>query len=117
MTAPIMKYRSYIARITYDPEIEMFRGEVVNIASHIDFLADSVGALKEEFVTSVDVYLETCQEEGIAPEAGLSGKFNVRIEPTLHAVAKASAAAEGQSLNAWVADAIREKSGVIVLDN
>ena len=36
-----------------------------------------------------------------------SGKFNVRIPPELHADIAAAAAADGKSLNQWVADELR----------
>lgn len=47
-----------------------------------------------------------CEEDGVEPARRYSGRFNVRISPELHASAAAAAAAEGKSLNQWVASAL-----------
>ncbi|MDE2876894.1 MAG: toxin-antitoxin system HicB family antitoxin [Gemmatimonadota bacterium] len=46
------------------------------------------------------------EEDGVEPARRYSGRFNVRISPELHASAAAAAAAEGKSLNQWVASAL-----------
>ena len=110
MSGSTLRHGDYVASVVFDPDEDMFRGEVINTASHIDFYADSVEGLKEEFTTSIRVYLDFCEERGIKPERGYSGKFNVRLEPDLHARAAAGATSDGMSLNAWVASAIQEKA-------
>ena len=37
-----------------------------------------------------------------------SGKFSLRVDPELHEAATIAAAAHGQSLNQWAAEAIRQ---------
>ena len=106
----MMKYKGYHAQVSYDPDIEMFRGEVTDTASNIDFYADTVEGLKCEFERSLHEYLAVCRERGIEPEKGYSGRFVVRAGPALHALAAASAAAAGESLNAWVVRAIEREA-------
>ena len=61
----------------------------------------------QEFHTSVDLYLESCEELGHRPNKPFKGTFNVRIDPELH---RAAALASGDnSLNAFVSQAIKEK--------
>ena len=48
-----------------------------------------------------------CREDGVEPRRQFSGKFNVRIPPELHAAVAVAAAADGKSLNQWVADELR----------
>lgn len=47
-----------------------------------------------------------CEEDGVEPRKWYSGRFNLRISPELHASAAAAAAAEGKSLNQWIAGAL-----------
>ena len=96
----------YRAVISYDPDIEMFRGEFVGLNGGADFYAKDAEGLKREGSLSLKVFLEMCAEEGISPRKEYSGKFNVRIPPRLHADIADAAAAHGKSLNQWVADAL-----------
>lgn len=95
------------AVITFDPELQMLRGEFVGLSGGADFYAESVHELMEEGRKSLDVYLEMCREKGIEPRRKFSGKFNVRLSPDDHAAAVTAAAAAGKSLNEWIASAIR----------
>ena len=107
----IMIINGQKATVSYDPEIEMFRGEFTGLSGGADFYAADVAGLKAEGEASLRVYLDMCHEKGIEPYKSYSGKFNVRIASALHAVAAAAAAAEGKSLNEWVADAIEDHAG------
>ena len=96
------------ALVTFDPEIEMLRGEFLGLSGGADFYASAVSDLIEEGRKSLDVYLDMCREENIEPFKAFSGKFNVRLDPSLHEAAASAAAAEGESLNEWVSKAIRQ---------
>lgn len=96
------------AQVTFDPELELLRGEFLGLSGGADFYAASVAELMEEGRQSLDVYLEMCREKKIEPFKAFSGKFNVRLDPTLHEAAATAAAAERKSLNEWVSDAIRQ---------
>lgn len=110
MNDGFMKHGNYIAKITYDPDEDSFYGYVVNIPSHIDFYGRTPDQLREEFANSVKVYNDACEEQGVEPDKGYSGKFNLRLDPALHASAATNAAVEGLSLNSWVIEAIKEKA-------
>lgn len=94
------------AVIAYDPEINLFRGEFINLNGGADFYAATVDELHREARQSLKTFLDVCREQGIEPVRRYSGKFNVRIKPELHAAAVAAAAAAGISLNKWVSQAI-----------
>ncbi len=70
----------------------------------------SVAARRQRRTThreaSLKVFLEMCEEDGAEPRKWYSGRFNLRISPELHASAAAAAAAEGKSLNQWIAGAL-----------
>jgi predicted HicB family RNase H-like nuclease len=98
------------AVVSFDPDIRMFRGEFVGLSGGADFYADNVNGLIEEGRKSFRAYLEICKEKGIEPRRHYSGKFNVRLNPKLHAAAAQAAAAHDKSLNDWVAEAIAHAS-------
>lgn len=96
------------AVITYDPDIEMFRGEFVGLNGGADFYAADVAGLHREGEMSLSVFLDECAKRGVEPRKSFSGKFVLRVTPAVHEAAAIAAAASGESLNQWVADAIRE---------
>ena len=96
----------YKAVIQFDPEIEMFRGEFVGLNGGADFYAADIEGLKREGAISLRAFLEMCAEDGVEPLKAFSGKFNVRVSPSLHADIAVAAAAEGKSLNQWVVEAL-----------
>ena len=95
------------AVISYDPEIDMFRGELVGLNGGADFYATDVEGLKHEGEISLRVFLAACQERGIEPHRHFSGKFMLRLDPATHEAASAAAQAAGQSLDQWVEETIR----------
>ena len=97
----------YQAVITYDPEIEMFRGEFVGLNGGADFYAKDAATLKREGKTSLDVFLRMCAEDGVPPRK-TQGKFALRLPPDVYRNAAVAAAAEGKSLNAFITDAVRQ---------
>ena len=97
----------YRAVIQYDPDIEMFRGEFVGINGGADFYAGDVPGLKREGAKSLQVFLDMCREDGVEPRRQFSGKFNLRLPPELHEEIAAVSAAEGTSINQWVANELR----------
>jgi predicted HicB family RNase H-like nuclease len=94
------------AIVAFDPEIKLFRGEFLGLKGGADFYATTVDDLYHEGQISLKVFLDGCREHGIEPRRNFSGRFNVRLEPELHAAAVMAAAAEDKSLNEWVSEAI-----------
>lgn len=100
----IIQFGDYKAVISYDADIEMFRGEFIGLRGGADFYADNISDLHKEGKASLKVFLEMCAEEGIQPRKSYSGRFNVRVSPAVHEQAVINATAEGKSLNQWVSD-------------
>ena len=103
-----MDISGYHATISYDPEIDMFRGEFVGLNGGADFYATDVKQLRKEGEFSLDMFLQACREEGIEPRKIYSGKLNLRIDPELHEAAVHEAAARNQSLNQLINDSLRQ---------
>ena len=102
----VIEIDGHKAVVALDPDIGLIRGEFLGLAGGADFYAASVDALVTEGRKSLGVFLEMCREKGIEPYRKFSGRFNVRLDPSMHEAAVLAAAAEDKSLNDWVADAI-----------
>ena len=72
----LMRHGDYVARVTYDEEIDSFFGEVINTSDVITFYGRSVEELKREMATSIEVLLEACRAKGVEPSRPYSGRFN-----------------------------------------
>lgn len=106
----VMTINNHTAVIVFDPELEMFRGEFVNLNGSADFYASSVQELLREGEISLNTFLDVCKEQGIEPYKHYSGKFVARISPDLHERITILAAAEGVSLNQWVQKSLEHEA-------
>jgi predicted HicB family RNase H-like nuclease len=105
----VMTVDGYSAKIEYDPETDMFRGEVLGLTGGADFYGRNPKELRAEFKKSLAVFLEVCKEKGIEPRRSYSGKFNLRIPPELHERLAIAAQAEGKSINTLAQEALAQR--------
>jgi len=103
----IMTVNGYHAKIEYDEELDLFRGEILGLNGGADFYGKTPKELRAEFRKSLQVLLQVCEEKGIEPRKHFSGKFNLRISPELHEQLALAAQAEGKSINALAQEALR----------
>jgi predicted HicB family RNase H-like nuclease len=100
----MMRYKGYVAQVTFDEEADLFHGEVVNIRDVVTFQGKSVAELKKALRDSVDDYLAYCRKRGESPSKPFSGRFVLRVTPELHQRLTVAAIKAKMSLNAWIAD-------------
>lgn len=105
----VMSIDGYSAKIEYDPELDMFRGEILGLNGGADFYGKNPKELRAEFKKSLEVFLAVCKEKGLEPRRHFSGKFNLRISPELHEQLAIAAQAEGKSINTLAQEALRER--------
>ncbi len=105
-----MKIDGHTAIISYDPDLNQFRGEFTGLTGGADFYAASVEALKVEGERSLQTYFAICKERGLEPYKTFSGKFVVRVPAGLHARVSEAASAAGISLNQWVQRALENEA-------
>lgn len=103
----IMTVDGYHAKIEFDEELDLFRGEILSLNGGADFYGQNPAELRAEFKKSLQVFLEVCQEKGIEPKKHFSGKFNLRISPALHEQIAIRAQAEGKSINTVAQEALQ----------
>jgi len=94
-----MKFGEYDAVISFDPEIQMFRGEFVGLNGGADFYADSIKKLQKEGEISLRIFLDYAAEKNIPPKKQFSGKLVLRLKPEIHQKYKLLASAKNVSLN------------------
>ncbi len=105
----IMTVDGYRARIEYDAETDLFRGEILGLNGGADFYGRNPKELRSEFKRSLQVFLEVCGEKGIEPRRNYSGRFNLRIPPELHEQLALVAQAEGKSINTVAQEALQQR--------
>ncbi len=105
----VMNIDGYSAKIEYDPELDMFRGEILGLNGGADFYGKNPKELRAEFKKSLEVFLAVCKEKNLEPRRHFSGKFNLRISPELHEQLAIAAQAEGKSINSLAQEALRER--------
>ena len=108
----VMTVDGYNAKIEYDSEFDMFRGEILGLTGGADFYGKTPKELRAEFKKSLTVFLDVCREKGIEPRRNYSGKFNLRIPPELHERLAIAAQAEGKSINTLAQEALAQHVAV-----
>ncbi|RWX50321.1 putative nuclease of the RNAse H fold, HicB family [Candidatus Electrothrix marina] len=103
-----ISYKGYAAKIEFDPEDNILFGNIIGIRDTVGFHGESVSELKDAFHEAVDFYLESCEKAGREPNKPFSGKFMVRVDPSLHGKVAAAAVSAGKSLNKWVAETLEQ---------
>jgi predicted HicB family RNase H-like nuclease len=104
----LMSVEGYYARIEYNSDTDLFRGEILGLSGGADFYGANPDELRREFKKSLDVFLEVCKEQGIEPRRQFSGRFNLRIPPELHEQLVMAAEAQGKSLNALAQETLQK---------
>lgn len=108
----MMEYKGYVAAVEFDDSVGRLHGRVVNSRSYpiATFEATDVDGIRREFQRSIDEYLASCKEDGVAPRKPFSGTLNLRFGPDLHQRAALPASARGMSLNSWIKQVVEEKA-------
>jgi predicted HicB family RNase H-like nuclease len=97
----MLEYKGYIG--TVEAEDGAFSGRVSGLRDVITFEGRSFKEVERAFRDSIDDYLAFCAARAESPDRPYSGKIPLRLEPELHRKAATRAAAEGISLNQWIA--------------
>ena len=101
-----MTYKGYVGTVEYSEEDGCLFGRIAGIHDIITYAGESVTEIRQAFEEAVDDYLKHCKETGKKPNKPYSGKFVLRIDPSVHARLAAKALATGKSLNQYAADVL-----------
>lgn len=107
-TKSAMTYKGYVGTVEYSEEDACLFGRIAGISDIITYEGESVSEIRTAFEDAVDDYLNHCAETGKEPNKPYSGKFVLRIDPSLHARLAVKAQAQGMSLNQFAADVLAQ---------
>ena len=103
----ILDYKGFVAEVDLDEDGD-FHGRVINTQDVINFYGQTADELQQEFANSVEAYLAFCKDKGQPPEKPFSGKFLVRLNPSVHRALALRAARQGKSLNSFVVERLEQ---------
>jgi len=98
----IIEIKGQPASVTFEGDINAFRGTFLNVNGYCDFVATSIEALLREGESALDEWLEDCKEEGVAPfreeeeQKRLTLRVPMRIDSRLTLEAKHHAVSKNQ---------------------
>ena len=69
-----MTVDGFNAKIEYDEELDLFRGEILGLNGGADYYGKNPKELRAEFKKSLQVFLDVCKEKGIEPKRNFLGK-------------------------------------------
>ena len=75
-TINVVTVDGYRAKIEYDEELDLFRGEILGLSGGADFYGKNPKELRTEFKKTLQVFLAVCKEKGLEPRRRFSGKFS-----------------------------------------
>ncbi|MCK0743590.1 type II toxin-antitoxin system HicB family antitoxin [Chromohalobacter nigrandesensis] len=99
MKTQVLEHRGYQGSVEFSIEDGVLHGSILHIVDLVTYEAETLPALNEAFIESVEDYLETCAEEEVDPDKPFRGTFNVRLGPDLHKSLALAASRQGLSLN------------------
>jgi predicted HicB family RNase H-like nuclease len=103
-----MTYNGYVGTVEYSETDACLFGRIAGIRDIITYEGESVTDIRAAFKEAVDDYLNHCAETGKEPNKPYSGKFMLRIDPSLNDRLAAKALATGKSLNQYAAEALAQ---------
>ena len=101
-------YKGYQGSVKVSVEDNCLHGKIEHINDLVNYEAETVEQLAQEFKLAVDSYLNTCKEMGIDPKKPFKGSFNVRIGQELHEKAVKRAGEIGKTLNDYIKDIVNK---------
>jgi predicted HicB family RNase H-like nuclease len=104
----MLRYKGYTGQVNFDPDAEIFHGEVIDTRDVITFQGRDVKEIKKAFRDSIDDYLEFCESRQEKPDKPFSGKFVLRLTPELHHKVYLMAIQSGKSLNSWIREVLKK---------
>ncbi len=104
----MLKHKGYTGKvIEFDDDLGVFHGEVIDTNDVITFQGINAGEVKKAFRESIDDYLDFCASRSEEPGKPVSGRFVLRVPPSLHRQIRQIASSAGKSLNQWIVDTIK----------
>jgi predicted HicB family RNase H-like nuclease len=106
----MIRYKKYVAQLSYDASADTFHGRVVGTRDVLDFYGRTPEELRRAFASTVEDYVAWCAAEGVEPQKTWSGKLTLRTSPELRHRLVLASAASGQSINSWITEVLEREA-------
>ena len=104
----LLSYKTYTAKVEFDPEAQIFQGRVLDIDAPVTFEVENSKEVKQEFEKSVDRYLTLCKQLGKTPDRPFKGNIAFRTSPETHREICLASAQADLSINSWMDRALAQ---------
>lgn len=101
-------YKGYTGSVEWSEADKGFHGSIKGISGHFHYEGNTIDELRNDFINSIEKYLDYCKNNDIKPEKPYKGNFNVKLGTDLHGLTIQIAEAEGISLNKLLCNALKE---------
>ena len=101
-----ISYKGFLGTVNFSEKDECFYGKIEGIDGLVNFEGQSVSELTQAFHDAVDDYVAYCKEEGLEPRKSYTGRLNIRIKPETHSRIAALSKQSGESINAFISQAL-----------
>lgn len=107
MSANMMHYKGYPARVEYSQEDGCLVGRVLGIRDIIDFEGESVAEAERDFRAAIDFYLESCEKRGKTPNKPEHEDIPLAIPADVYSQISLAAEGSGRTVGEMVVRALR----------
>ena len=101
-----ISYKGFLGTVNFSEKDECFYGKIEGIDGLVNFEGQSVSELTQAFHDAVDDYVAYCEEEGLELRKRYTGRLNIRIKPETHSRIAALSKQSGESINAFISQAL-----------
>ena len=109
-----LKYKGYSGTVEYSEEDNCLFGKAIGMNKNvISYEGKTIEELKVDFVSGIDIYLESCKERNVKPQKPYSGSLNIRIPSEVHSQLALKAQMTGRSINAIIKDMIISQQNLL----
>ena len=109
-----LKYKGYSGTVEYSEEDNCLFGKVIGMNKNIiTYEGKTVEDLKADFVSGIDLYLDSCKDRGVKPQKPFSGTLNIRIPSEVHSQLALKSQLTGRSINAIIKDVLTSHQNLL----
>lgn len=95
----IIEIKGQPASVTFEADINAFRGKFLNVNGYCDFVATSIDALLREGERALDEWIEDCKEDGVAPFREEEAQKRLTLRVPMHIDSHLTLAAKQNSVS------------------
>jgi len=108
-----LSYKGYDGTVEYcsdDENGDYLYGRVLGIDSALIYEGKTIDALKSDFQSMVDNYINDCRKMGTEPEKPYTGKLTIDIRPDVHRKLEIYANSKGRYVTDIISDILNNSS-------